>query len=456
MKKNRTVILVTILGLIFVATLFNWQEWFLNNKRKHVTHEEQELLEKIAEDTYRFFEEFTDPDTGLPLDRVDFENGVTMAEHTSPTNIAMYLASTIAAAEMDIITHEEAKEKIDITLATLQKMEKWNGLYYNWYYTEDGSLKTDWGQFISTVDNGWLTIALVATGQFYPEKANIIEELVNNADYSKLYDPNVGLMWGGYDVAEGKYTAHHYGMLYSETRGASYVAIGKGDVPETHWWKMYRTMSPEDSNQSQQPQGQWVNIDGVDVYEGHYEYNGIRYVPSWGGSMFEALMPQLFIKEKELGENALGLNNQRHVEGQIKYAKEKEYEAWGFSPAAIKNGYQEFGVKVLGASGYEDHATVTPHASILALEYDPATVIDNIQVLMDLGVYGDFGFYDTIHLPTKEVAKTYLALDQGMIMISITNFLQDGVIRDYFHNDPIGKGPEHLLERETFSIVDQK
>lgn len=75
---------------------------------------------------------------------------------------------------------------------------------------------------------------------------------------------------------------------------------------------------------------------------------------------------------------------------------------------------------------------------------------------MDLGVYGDFGFYDTIHLPTKEVAKTYLALDQGMIMISITNFLQDGVIRDYFHNDPIGKGPEHLLERETFSIVDQK
>lgn len=39
-----------------------------------------------------------------------------------------------------------------------------------------------------------------------------------------------------------------------------------------------------------------------------------------------------------------------------------------------------------------------------------------------------------------------------MIMVSIANFLKDGMIRDYFHQDPIGKKPEELLEKEVFSI----
>jgi hypothetical protein len=37
-------------------------------------------------------------------------------------------------------------------------------------------------------------------------------------------------------------------------------------------------------------------------------------------------------------------------------------------------------------------------------------------------------------------------------MVSIANYLKDGVIRNYFHNDPIGKKPEELLEKEKFSI----
>lgn len=169
--------------------------------------------------------------------------------------------------------------------------------------------------------------------------------------------------------------------------------------------------------------------------------------------MFEALMPSLVMKENELGVNGLGLNNLHHVKGQIHYAKVNELEAWGFSPAAIRNSYGEFGAPVLGAEGYEDKGTVTPHASFLALEHAPEEVYDNLKKLKDMGVYGkDYGYYDTVNLQTGEVAHTYLSLDQGMILASITNYLKNGVIRDYFHQDPIGERPEHLLKVEDFGI----
>ncbi|MEH7237244.1 glucoamylase family protein [Bacillus sp. JJ1562] len=434
-------------ALIVVGVIFALLQGFKSGE----TEFEKELF-SIAEDTYQFFIDYTDPNTGLTLDRVDIDGKVVEYSQTSPTNIAMYLVSTISAAEFDFISKQEAKEKIEVTLDSLQQMEKWNGLYYNWYYTEDASLMTDWGEFISTVDNGWLTAALVVVGQYFPDLASITDPLVDEMDYSHLYDPKIGQMRGGYDVSLGKVTDHHYGMLYSETRLASYVAIGKGDVPAEHWWKLYRTFPKEFDWQNQIPVGETKNYDGIDVFEGHYEYEGIKFVPSWGGSMFEALMPPLFLNERELGKQGLGLNNARHVQGQVAFAKKEGFEVWGFSPAAIVNRYNEFGVSSLGTEGYDDQATVTPHASILGLEYAPEAVEANIAMLKELGTFGEYGFYDTINLNTNEIAKSFLALDQGMIMISISNFLNDGLIRKYFHADPIGKSPEYLLKEEVFSI----
>ncbi|OIU70781.1 glucoamylase family protein [Rossellomorea aquimaris] len=410
-------------------------------------------LKAIAKKTYTYYEDHTDPATGLTFDETRYtEEGKKNAEHTSPTNIGMYMMSTVSAQEMGFISKEEAVDRIQVTLNTLESMKKWNGLFYNWYYTKDGSLKKDWGQFISQVDNGWLSAGLIVAGQAYDELNGQTSKMVANMDYSTLYDPEVGQFRGGYDVAQEKLTDHHYGLLYTEPRVASYISIGKGDVPKEHWWKMERTIPAEWDWQSQIPEGEYAEYDGVSVFEGHYEYSGVKFVPSWGGSMFEGLMPGIVLKEKELGKQALGLNNQRHVELQIQYAKDKGYKAWGFSPAATPDGYSEFAATPLGTSGYADKSTVTPHASFLALDYAPDEVRKNIKVLKGMDMYGKYGFYDSVNVETGEMAKAYLALDQGMIMVSIANYLKDGVIRDYFHQDPIGKKPEELLEKEVFSI----
>ncbi|MEA3319362.1 MAG: glucoamylase family protein [Bacillota bacterium] len=451
MKKLLGLFLITMLG---VGTIL----YFTSTAEKTVVQPkndmEKELLD-TAEKTFRFFEDYTDLETGLTMDRVDFEQDETKAEHTSPTNIAMYMLGMVSGVELGFISKNEAEQKLENTLQSLEDMETWNGLYYNWYFTKDGTQKKDWGQFISSVDNGWLTAGLIVTGQYFEGLKDLTDPLVEQMNYSTLYDPSVGHLHGGYDKEQESLTSHHYGMLYTEPRVASYLAIGKGDVPEEHWWKLYRTFPPEFDWQSQSPSGEMKEYNGVSVFQGVYEYDNIKFVPSWGGSMFEALMPSLVLKENELGVNGLGLNNLQHVKGQIRYAEVNELEAWGFSPAAIRNNYGEFGAPVLGTEGYEDKATVTPHASFLALEHAPEEVYDNLKKLRDMGVYGeDYGYFDTVNLETGEVAHTYLSLDQGMILTSITNYLKNGVIRDYFHQDPIGKKPEHLLEVEDFGIRD--
>ncbi len=410
-------------------------------------------LKAIAVKTYKYFQDYTDPNTGMTYDEVrTTDKGTEEAKRTSPTNIAMYMMSTVSAQQMGIISKKEAVSRLQTTLNTLEKLDKWNGLFYNWYNTDDGSLKKDWGQFISQVDNGWMSAGLIVVGQAYKELNGQTSKLVNKMNYTTLYDPEVGQFRGGYDVDKGALTDHHYGMFYTEPRVGSYIAIGKGDVPQDHWWKMYRTMPKEYDWQSQIPQGKEVKYDGVNVFEGSYTYQGKKFVPSWGGSMFEALMPGIVLKEKELGKKALGLNNKRHVELQIAYAKEKGYRAWGFSPSATPTGYSEFAATPLGTSGYKDGATVTAHATFLALDYAPQDARQNIKALESFNMLGTYGFYDSVNVETGELAKAYLALDQGMIMVSIANYLKDGVIRDYFHKDPIGKKPEALLKKEVFSI----
>jgi hypothetical protein len=179
----------------------------------------QSELKAIAKKTYKYFQDHTAPNTGMTYDEVRFtDEGKTEATHTSPTNIAMYMMSTVSAEQMGIIRREDAVKRLQISINTLEKLDKWNGLYYNWYYTKDGSLKKDWGQFISQVDNGWLSAGLIVVGQAYKELNGQTSKLVENMDYSTLYDAEVGQFRGGYDVAAGKLTDHHYGMFYTDSK----------------------------------------------------------------------------------------------------------------------------------------------------------------------------------------------------------------------------------------------
>ena len=73
-------------------------------------------------------------------------------------------------------------------------------------------------------------------------------------------------------------------------------------------------------------------------------------MPSWGGSMFEALMPALFVPEESWAPRSWGENHPLTVHAQIFHGMtEAGYGYWGFSPANRPEGdYGAWGVDGAG------------------------------------------------------------------------------------------------------------
>jgi len=472
----------------------------------------ERVLEKYAGDTWRSFEAMTVDRTGLPDDNIGGAlRPRTRGGYTSPTNIGAYLWSTVAARDIGLISTAEARDRMSTTLATVAGLEKHepSGMFYNWYSPTTGEKLREFPgngdpikPFLSSVDNGWLATGLLLTARAEPSLADEADAIREEMDFSCYYDPAVNQIRGGFwdedpdnpvnprDNYCGMpqdvwYTGHHYGAFNTEPRMASYLGIAEGQIPRKHYFGTYRTFPDTDNCDwawtEAEPTGQWRSYLGVDVYEGALPYRDTDVVPTWGGSMFEALMVPLFVPEEEWGPTSWAVNHPLYVEGQIEHGMEEAgYGYWGFSPSNNPHGgYREYGVDMLGLDGpgytsdqertdweqpwegcregepapttYGD-GVVTPHASFLALRYAPQESLANLQrIREDLGAYGPGGFYDAVAVRSGRISHRYLSLDQGMIMAALGNALTDDNLRDYVSQGALASEVRPLMMMEEFS-----
>lgn len=455
---------VRLAHLEFETFLVNRLQGFPKALSVHKTFpaDDKEFLKVIARDTWAFFENILDKEHALPLDTVLFgektplDMATWVGDYTSVTNIGVYFMAVVSAYDLGFIGREDAVSRIRRTLTTLEKLQYHeSGFPYNYY---DTTTLEPTSYFISFVDSGWLMLGLYVVRSAFPEElGEQATRLLGRGDFKFFYDPLAKQMFHGYYDNLKVYSDYHYGVFYTEPRAASYVAVVRGDVPEAHWFEgMSRTFPASYLWQSQPPKDRVeTTLAGYPYAGGHYEWKDLKYVPSWGGSAFEALMPTVVLKEKELAPRGLGKNNAAHVQGQIRYALEElRMPVWGMSPCSVpEGGYSEFGAKPFGVKGYKA-GVVTPHASALALEYAPVEAVANLRKLAELyDIYGAYGFYDAVTVATGKVARKYLALDQGMILLAINNYLNRGALRERFHADPDMKQGDRLLTAENLSFT---
>lgn len=478
-----------------------------------------------AVDTWRSLVAMTDPKTGLPADNITESLGAAdRSGYTSPTNIGGYLWSTVVARELGIISKGECTKRLTQTLNTLLRLKHHNpsGMFYNWYDEATGDVITTWPTdgnrvypFLSSVDNGWLGAALKVVMSADKGSAPLAKRLFSRMRWDMFYDadtthPGVrpgGLMHGGfYDAPPPPgfsgytgnhigigpdvwYTNHHYDTTVSETRITSYLGILTGQVPAKHYFAMWRTFPAtcDWSWPEMQPVGENRTYLGIDVYEGAYTYRGMHVVPGWGGSMFEELMPDVFVPESSWAPRSWGLNHPLHVRAQREHGMvEAGYGYWGFSPSSNPmGGYREFGVDQLGLNptgylsdidttdpsfagtnydgGFGDcragtnpnptyrDGVVTPHAAFLAMMHEPDQAFTNLAGIQDeLKAYGTGGFFDAVAVRSGTIARRYLSLDQAMVMGAIGNVLSDNVIRRAFSTAEVERALRPVIGMEEF------
>lgn len=471
------------------------------------------LLRTWLADTYASLDAMTPPATGLVADNIASSlDPATASAYTSPTNIGGYLWSTVVARDLGLLDADDAYQRMSTTLATLETMDRHDesGMFYNWYDPATGDRVDTWPDdgavvehFLSSVDNGWLAAALRVVASAEPRLAGDATALYDSMHFGVYYNPDgrpdlgVGLIRGGFWDEEPSgcsvpgnyqggttvyYTCHHYDTTVSETRIALYLGIADGEIPPEAYWGTYRTFPStcDWSWQEQRPSGVTRTYDGIDVYEGVYHDGDATLVPGWGGSMFEALMPDMLVPESEWAPRSWGVNHPLVVAAQKRHGLDVAgYGYWGFSPASNPHGgYAEYGVDALGlrSDGYLSDGTtdvdlgfhgcreatnpapefgdgvVTPHAAFLGLEYDPEGVVENLtRLASDFDVYGPGGFADAVAVRSGTVAQRHLSLDQAMIVAAIGNYLGDGLLRDHVVGPDMTERLRPVLAAEVFS-----
>lgn len=405
----------------------------LKQKGKTLNEEEIKQLERVAEITWRYFDDLLKEEYNYLIpDNYQYNRDNKVDHKTSPTNIGFSLLSIISAKELELISKKKTIGLIREIIKTVEKLEKWNGYLYNWYNIYN--LNVLQPKFISSVDNGNFVACLYVVRTFLEKNGEFdlayrITRIIDNIDFSRLYNYKLDVFSLGYNVSEETLQAYHYNNFASESRLTSYLAIAKGDIPYKHWFCLDKTLT-------------------------RYKY--YKGVASWGGSTFEYFMPLIFLKtyNHTLMDEAYHF---AHYASRKFIEKENPNLPWGISESAYNQlddadnyKYGSFGIpylKMHESSKYR--VVISPYSSIMAIDIDDRDVFNNMQKFVNLDMYGNYGFYEAYDYEDKAIVKNYYAHHQGMILASLTNYLKDGIIREYFHTDKGIQSMEILLKEKV-------
>ena len=385
---------------------------------------ERRYLIQAAQRSFGYFDSFFSPeDSFLPPDNFQEQPPVGLARRTSPTNIGLALAAHTAAVDMGIITRKACRDYTVTVLDTLERMPRHMGHFYNWYDT--ATLLPLLPAYISTVDSGNMYAGLLTARQAMAEYgeeelAARLDALMAEMDFAPLYDKTRGLFHICYDTANERGAGGWYDLMASEAMLTSYIACAKGDVPVRHWRRLSRAQLQKD---------------------------GYRGLASWTGTMFEYLMPELFLPVYrgsliyESGKFCL-------------YAQKKRVWAgkpWGISESAfysldsaLNYRYKAHGCAALALKrGQDADMVVSPYSSFLALAIDPEGGIRNLRHLEALGALGRWGFIEALDFTpgrcrsdNGEQVRCYMAHHIGMSVIAAANAACGGCVQRRFMSAP--------------------
>jgi cyclic beta-1,2-glucan synthetase len=270
--------------------------------------------------------------------------------------------------------------------------------------------------------------------------------LAEDMRFDMLYDRRRRIFSIGYRLADaegpGRFDDAFYDLLASEARLASFVAIAKGDVPQHHWFHLGRLVT---------------------------SVGGRATLMSWGGTMFEYLMPLLLMRT--FPGTLLDQSCRASVRRQIEYGRERGVP-WGISESAHaftdragNYQYRAFGVPGLGLKrGLADELVIAPYATALASLVSPAEAAANFERLAREGLVGRFGFYEALDYRRLEpdteqapasgparpvVVRAFFAHHQGMSLVAIANVVSQDVFVSRFHADPRVQATELLLQERV-------
>lgn len=386
---------------------------------------DEELLTKVQEQTFKYFWDFAHPVSGLARERNSSGDVVTIG------GSGFGLQAIIVGIERNFISRSEGITRVEKIVNFLGNADRFHGVWPHWMNGNTGDVIP-----FSTKDNGadLVETAFMAQGLItvreYLDENNVTENDII-ADINTMLD---GIEWDWFTKDNENVLYWHWSpnfgwemnlqirgynealIVYVLAASSQNYAIDQ-DVYTNGWTRSGGIQNGKSFYGTTLPVGYDF---GGPLFFAHYSFMGLD--PRGLSDTYANYMTQ--------NQSHTLINREHSAINPNEYVGYSE-DSWGITASDEPGGY----------SAHEptrDNGTLTPTAALSSMPFTPEESMDALKhFYYKLGdkLWGPYGFYDAFNPTESWWANSYLAIDQGPIIVMIENH-RTGLIWDLFMQAP--------------------
>ena len=389
-----------------------------------------ELLTKVQRQTFQDFWDYAHPVSGLARERLGSDNTVTTG------GSGFGIMTLPVAVERGFITREEGAARLRTIVTFLsEKADRFHGAFSHWLDGETGkaipfSAKDDGGDLVETA---FLIEGLLTAAQYF--------DAASEADIRSGIDAiwrAVEWDWytrGGQDVLYWHWSPDQGWAMNMKISGWNEALIVY----------VLAASSPTHSISKTVYDKGWARSGGIRNGKKFYDIT-LPLGSDYGGPLFFTHYSFLGLDPRNLKDAwCASYWDQNVAHARINHAycvanpgKHAGYgdACWGLTASDIPKGYT-------ASSPTNDKGVIAPTAALASFPYTPSESLKALEYFYyKLGdkLWGDYGFYDAFCLDQAWFAPSYIAIDQGPIVVMIENYRSGLLWRLFMQNTDVSAG----------------
>jgi len=400
---------------------------------KEETISDEEIMDIVQSQTFKYFWDYAHPTSGMARERSNGDGDIVTTGGTG-----FGLMSLIVGVERNYITREQALDRLlKITDFLKNKTTRYHGAWAHWVNGRTGitkpfSPKDNGGDLVET---SFLVQGLLTVKQYFTnntEKENLlverIDELCDGVEWDWYTNGTDHLIWHWSENYNWDMNLPIKG--FNECMITYVLAVSSKNhaiAPELYHSGWAGSNYARGMNISR------TGYTGGPLFFTHYSYLGLnpkitdKYIKA---SRFDSYFERN--KEQSL------INKQYCVDQKNKYDYYGE-DCWGLTASDDPKGYMAHNPSTNG-----DNGTISPTAAISSIVYTPEESLKVMKHLYttykDKGLWGKYGFKDAFNVKEDWFASSYLAIDQGPIVVMIENYRSGLLWNLFMKNEEVKQG----------------
>ncbi len=397
----------------------------LDGKNKFPTISDEELLNLVQRQTFKYFWEFGHPNSGMARERNTSGDIVT----TGGTGFG--IMSIVTAISRNFISKADGLARMQKIVSFLKTADRFHGVFPHWINGNTGKV-----QPFSTKDNGgdlvetsFLMEGLLVARQYFND--NNLAETELRQDINTLFNE---VEWDWYRKGGEQKLYWHWSPNYAWDINLQV----KGWNESLMVYVLAASSTTHTIPKSVYDNG-WAGNGTMKNGNNYYGFP-LPLGSANGGPLFFEHYSMMALNPMSLTDAYANYETQAKSHSKINYsycvANPLNYigysqDCWGLTASDINGSYA-------ASSPNNDKGYIAPTAAISSIPYTPEESMRAIRFFYyKLGdkLWGEYGFKDAFSLSDPWFASSYLAIDQGPQIVMIENY-RSGLIWNLFMSCP--------------------